>query len=107
VKIAYVLREGSDWRRQNITHIGHVAVGIVSRPRLDDVEILFLVLVLLVVTRVFAEFAERVGLPALVGDLVAGVALGLILARSYGPLAPLRSACQSDSFTSFIGYTDR
>jgi len=66
------------------------------------VEILYLVLVLLVVTRVFAELAERVGLPALVGELVAGVALGLILARSYDSLALLGSACQSESYNSLV-----
>jgi Kef-type K+ transport system membrane component KefB len=66
------------------------------------VEILFLVLVLLVVTRVFAELAERAGLPALVGELVAGVALGLILARSYDSLALLGSACQSESYNSLV-----
>ena len=65
-------------------------------------EILYLVLVLLVVTRVFAELAERVGLPALVGELVAGVALGLILARSYDSLALLGSACQSESYNSLV-----
>ena len=65
-------------------------------------EILFLVLVLLVVTRVFAELAERAGLPALVGELVAGVALGLILARSYDSLALLGSACQSESYNSLV-----
>ena len=39
--------------------------------------VLYLVLVLLVVTGVFAEFAERARIPAVVGELVAGVALGL------------------------------
>ncbi len=42
-------------------------------------EILYLILVLLVVTRVFAELAERIKLPAIVGELVAGVSLGLFL----------------------------
>jgi Kef-type K+ transport system membrane component KefB len=94
--------ESTYCRRQNIKHTGHVAAGIVSRPRLANVEILYLVLVLLVVTRVFAELAERVGLPALVGELVAGVALGLILARSYDSLALLGSACQSESYNSLV-----
>lgn len=43
--------------------------------------VLYLILVLLVVTRVFAELAERVRIPAIVGELVAGVALGLLLTR--------------------------
>ncbi len=65
-------------------------------------EVLYLILVLLVVTRIFAELAERVGLPALVGELVAGVALGLLLGRSYDALALLGSACQSESYTSLV-----
>ena len=65
-------------------------------------EILYLVLVLLVITRVFAELAERVGLPALVGELVAGIALGIILRRSYDSLAALSSACQSETYSSLV-----
>ena len=65
-------------------------------------DILYLVLVLLVVTRVFAELAERTGLPAIVGELVAGVALGFILRRSYDSLIPLWSACQSESYSSLV-----
>ena len=65
-------------------------------------EILYLVLVLLVVTRVFAELAERVGLPALVGELVAGVALGVLLRGSHQSLALLWSACQSETYTSLV-----
>lgn len=63
-------------------------------------EILYLVLVLLVVTRVFAEIAERVGLPAIVGELTAGVALGFMLRSAYEPIALLRSACESESFSA-------
>ena len=65
-------------------------------------DILYLILVLLVVTRVFAELAERVGLPAIVGELVSGVALGFLLRRSYDPLAGLSSACQSETYTSLV-----
>ena len=36
-------------------------------------DILYLILALLVVTRVFAELAERIRLPAIVGELMAGV----------------------------------
>jgi Kef-type K+ transport system membrane component KefB len=45
---------------------------------------LYLILVLLVVTRVFAELAERSGFPAIVGELVAGVALGARFLRYAG-----------------------
>ena len=63
-------------------------------------EILYLILALLVITRVFAELAERVNLPAIVGELVAGVALGFILQSSYEPLAILSSACESETFSA-------
>jgi len=67
---------------QEIRHIGGIAGKGFNRQEGLDMDILYLVLVLLVVTRVFAELAERTGLPAIVGELVAGVALGLILRRS-------------------------
>jgi len=65
-------------------------------------EILYLILILLVITRVFAEFAERAHLPAIVGELVAGVALGVILGRSYDSLALLSSACSSETYHSLV-----
>jgi Kef-type K+ transport system membrane component KefB len=66
------------------------------------VDILYLILVLLVVTRVFAELAERAKLPAIVGELVAGVALGLLLQRSPDSLSVLWSASQSETYTSLV-----
>lgn len=65
-------------------------------------DILYLILVLLVATRVFAELAERIGLPAIVGELLAGVALGFVLRSSYGSVSLLWSACQSESYDSFV-----
>lgn len=65
-------------------------------------EILYLILVLLVVTRVFAELAERAKLPAIVGELVAGFALGLALQRYQLHLPVLWDACQSESFSSLV-----
>jgi Kef-type K+ transport system membrane component KefB len=66
------------------------------------VNILYLILVLLVVTRVFAELAERVGLPSIVGELVAGIALGIVL-QSFGEFLPvLYAATQSESYTSIV-----
>ena len=64
--------------------------------------ILYLFLVLLVVTRVFAELAERVKLPSIVGELVAGIALGIVLQRFDESLPILCSATQSESFTSIV-----
>ena len=63
-------------------------------------EILYLILVLLVLTRVFAELAEQVGLPSIVGELTAGVALGFVLQRYEQAFALLASACESESFSS-------
>jgi Kef-type K+ transport system membrane component KefB len=51
-----------------------------------------------VVTRVFGELAERVYMPALVGELIAGIFLGFLLAQ-YGDLAPsIWFAANSDIF---------
>lgn len=65
-------------------------------------DILFLILVLLVVTRVFAELAERVKLPAIVGELAAGVALGLLLRTFRDSMPGLWSATQSETYDSIV-----
>ena len=49
-------------------------------------ELLYILLVLLVLTRPGAEIAARLGQPALVGELVAGIAPGLVMTQSSGPL---------------------
>ena len=49
--------------------------------------ILLIILILLVVTRTFGELAERLELPALVGEIVAGILLGFLLQR-FQDLAP-------------------
>lgn len=64
--------------------------------------ILYLILVLLVVTRVFAELAERLRMPAIVGELVAGVALGLVLKTFHDSWPVLWSATQSETFDSIV-----
>jgi len=66
------------------------------------VDILYLILVLLVVTRVFAELAERVHVPAIVGELTAGVALGLVLRMFNGAMPVLWSATQSETYRSIV-----
>ena len=65
-------------------------------------DILFLLLVLLTVTRVFAELAERVNLPAIVGELIAGVALGLLLQIFRDSMPGLWSATQSETYDSIV-----
>lgn len=51
-------------------------------------ELVVALLVVLVMTRAFGEVAVRLGQPALVGELLSGVALGLLL-RSYNEASPL------------------
>ena len=50
-------------------------------------DLFYVLLILLVATRAFGELAERVGQPSLVGELIAGIALGAIVAGypSYVP----------------------
>jgi Kef-type K+ transport system membrane component KefB len=47
-------------------------------------ELFILILVLLVTTRLFGELAERIGQPALIGELVSGVLLGAIFVQELG-----------------------
>ena len=49
-------------------------------------ELFFLLLILLVATRLFGELAERMGQPALIGELVSGVLLGALLVQEAGDL---------------------
>ncbi|MBT8094479.1 MAG: cation:proton antiporter [Gammaproteobacteria bacterium] len=65
-------------------------------------DILYLILVLLVVTRVFAEVAERANVPAIVGELTAGVVLGLLLGTFRDSAPVLWEATQSETFESLV-----
>lgn len=58
-------------------------------------EILYVLLVLLVVTRAFGEVAERLGQPALLGELLSGVGLGLLVSR-YAGIFPILSELEGD-----------
>ena len=59
---------------------------MLGAPAQEDkaLNILLIILILLVVTRTFAELAERATLPALVGELMAGIILGFLLQRFQG-----------------------
>ncbi|NIQ93814.1 MAG: cation:proton antiporter, partial [Desulfuromonadales bacterium] len=43
--------------------------------------ILYILLVLLIVTRLFGELAERFKQPALLGELISGILLGMLVHR--------------------------
>ena len=66
-------------------------------------ELLYILLVLLVLTRVGAEVATRFGQPALAGELLAGIALGLVVAR-YHELFPVLSELRDNEV--FVAITD-
>ncbi|WP_299018128.1 cation:proton antiporter [uncultured Photobacterium sp.] len=58
-------------------------------------ELFFILLTLLVTTRIFGEIAERLGQPSLVGELIAGITLGVIAAQ-YTELLPFLHDVEHD-----------
>lgn len=66
-------------------------------------ELLYVLLILLTVTRVFGEIAERLGQPLILGELVAGISLGLV-AQNYAEVFPTLNALPHNEV--FIGITD-
>jgi len=66
------------------------------------VKLLFLLLILLVLTRLFGELAERLGQPALVGELISGVLLGILAAQT--DLVPLLDGIAGDEV--FVAITE-
>jgi Kef-type K+ transport system membrane component KefB len=66
-------------------------------------EILYILLVILVVTRLAGELATRVGQPALVGELVGGILLGVVVHR-FDAAFPILSELSSNP--AFLGVTD-
>ncbi len=60
--------------------------------------VLLIILILLLVTRTFAELAERVKLPALVGELIAGIFLGFLIQRFQGIAPTIWFASNSELF---------
>jgi Kef-type K+ transport system membrane component KefB len=60
--------------------------------------ILYVLLVLLIVTRLFGELAVRLKQPALVGELVAGIFIGLLVTRFSGVFPILSGIADSEVF---------
>jgi Kef-type K+ transport system membrane component KefB len=60
--------------------------------------VLLIILILLVVTRTFAELAQRAHLPALVGELIAGIFLGFLIQRFHGSVPAIWFAANSELF---------
>ena len=58
-------------------------------------DLFYVLLVLLVVTRAFGELAARIGQPALVGELVSGVILGTLVGQ-YADFLPALSSLHGD-----------
>lgn len=63
-------------------------------------EILFILLVLLVITRTFGEFAARLGQPVLVGELLAGISLGIVIQFSPDLFPIMKNINDNEVFTS-------
>jgi len=61
-------------------------------------EILYVLLILLVATRVLGELSERLGQPALLGELIAGIILGVGLAQFSESLPVLSGLADNEVF---------
>ncbi len=62
-------------------------------------EILVVLLILLTVTRAFGELAHRFGQPALLGELLAGIALGAMVKAYAGAIPVLPGLPEDRAFT--------
>ncbi len=63
-------------------------------------DLFYVLLVLLVVTRAFGEVAERLRQPSLVGELIAGIALGGVVASFPGTFPDLSGLAHNDVFVT-------
>lgn len=62
-------------------------------------EALYILLVLLLVTRACGELAERLGQPALIGELISGILLGTFVVHRYPDMLPfLTDHAEDDTF---------
>jgi len=64
--------------------------------------LLYILLILLIVTRTFSEIAVRLKLPALVGELVGGILLGVVVAAATGSSGILANLDTDQTFQSVI-----
>ncbi|MFB6262997.1 MAG: cation:proton antiporter [Bradymonadaceae bacterium] len=67
-------------------------------------EFFYSLLVLLVVTRVCGELAERLGQPALLGELISGILLGLFVVHQFPSAIP--AVANGETSEVFIALTD-
>ena len=63
-------------------------------------EIFYVLLIILVITRAFGEVAVRLGQPALVGELLAGIALGVAIRFSPSSFPVMHAIPDNDVFTA-------
>ncbi|MDP6346350.1 MAG: cation:proton antiporter, partial [Alphaproteobacteria bacterium] len=63
-------------------------------------DLFYVLLILLVATRAFGELAERLGQPSLVGELIAGIALGALVAQYPGSFPDLVDIAHNDVFVT-------
>lgn len=68
-------------------------------------EIFYILLLLLVITRFFGEITARLGQPALVGEIISGIALGLII-KYVSTSPPLLSYYSDPSLPAFFRVTE-
>jgi Kef-type K+ transport system membrane component KefB len=63
-------------------------------------DLFYVLLILLVTTRAFGEVAERLGQPSLVGELIAGITLGSVVAKYPGIFPDMVALGENDVFVS-------
>ncbi len=62
--------------------------------------ILYILLVLLIVTRLFGEISERLGQPALLGELISGICLGMLVHQFDQTFPVLAGLSENEIFTA-------
>ena len=71
-----------------------------SEDNFINMKILFILLILLVITRTFGEFSARLGQPALVGELLSGISLGIVIQFSPDLFPIMENIHDNEVFTS-------